>query len=225
MGLNDAYDSIKGKLLLMEPLQSANKAYSMVLRVEKQREVNQTYVGIQENSAFFAKTHQTNYDKGRGNQNRGRGTQGLNNSKGEGRGNDKAGRFYDYCNTPGHTRDTCFLLVGYPEWYQQLKGQKENINLVKHETIKTPFDHSEEPTAKQDFMTSMLQGLQQELDKIKGKLQNDSHAVNMAHNREFASNISDTPQLEYAGTSTTFHITNTALHTSLNVLENIRPGS
>lgn len=35
MGLNDAYDSIRGQILLMEPLPSANKAYSMVLRVEK----------------------------------------------------------------------------------------------------------------------------------------------------------------------------------------------
>lgn len=35
MGLNDAYDSIRGQILLMEPLPNANKAYSMVLRVEK----------------------------------------------------------------------------------------------------------------------------------------------------------------------------------------------
>lgn len=40
MGLNDAYDSVRAQILLMEPLPSANKAYSMVLRVEKQREVN-----------------------------------------------------------------------------------------------------------------------------------------------------------------------------------------
>lgn len=36
IGLNDGYDSIRGKILLMEPLPNVNKAYSMVLRIEKQ---------------------------------------------------------------------------------------------------------------------------------------------------------------------------------------------
>lgn len=40
MGLNDTYNSIRGQILLMEPLPNVNKAHSMVLRVEKQREVN-----------------------------------------------------------------------------------------------------------------------------------------------------------------------------------------
>lgn len=48
MGLNDAYDPIRGQILLMEPLPNANKAYSMVLRVEKQREVIQIYTGTRE---------------------------------------------------------------------------------------------------------------------------------------------------------------------------------
>lgn len=39
--------------------------------------------------------------------------------------------------------------------------------------IKTPFDHPEEPTAKQESVTNMLQRLQQELDKIKGKLHSE----------------------------------------------------
>lgn len=43
IGLSDAYDSIRGQILLMEPLPSVNKAYSMVLRIEKQKEVNQSY--------------------------------------------------------------------------------------------------------------------------------------------------------------------------------------
>lgn len=31
MGLNDMYDSIIGQILLMEPLPSVNKAYSLIL--------------------------------------------------------------------------------------------------------------------------------------------------------------------------------------------------
>lgn len=51
MGLNDTYDSIRGQILLMEPLPNANKAHAMILRFEKQWEVNQSYLGNQENNA------------------------------------------------------------------------------------------------------------------------------------------------------------------------------
>ncbi|KAL2243719.1 UNVERIFIED_CONTAM: Retrovirus-related Pol polyprotein from transposon RE1 [Sesamum indicum] len=40
MGLNDAYDHVCNQILLMDPLPSIGKAYSMILQVEKQREIN-----------------------------------------------------------------------------------------------------------------------------------------------------------------------------------------
>ncbi|KAL0441230.1 UNVERIFIED_CONTAM: hypothetical protein Sradi_0061900 [Sesamum radiatum] len=40
MGLHESFDHVRNQILLMEPLPSVNKAYSMVLRVEKQREVH-----------------------------------------------------------------------------------------------------------------------------------------------------------------------------------------
>ncbi|XP_020553074.1 uncharacterized protein LOC110012715 [Sesamum indicum] len=40
MGLNDAYDHIRNQILVMDPLPLMGRAYSMVLQVEKQREVN-----------------------------------------------------------------------------------------------------------------------------------------------------------------------------------------
>ncbi|KAL0446187.1 UNVERIFIED_CONTAM: Retrovirus-related Pol polyprotein from transposon RE1 [Sesamum latifolium] len=40
MGLNDGYDHLRDQILVMEPLPSVNKAYSMVLRVERQRQIH-----------------------------------------------------------------------------------------------------------------------------------------------------------------------------------------
>ncbi|KAL0314769.1 UNVERIFIED_CONTAM: Retrovirus-related Pol polyprotein from transposon RE2 [Sesamum angustifolium] len=40
MGLDDSYDNIRNQILVMDPFPSVNKAYSMVLRVERQRTVN-----------------------------------------------------------------------------------------------------------------------------------------------------------------------------------------
>lgn len=58
MGLNDAYDFIREQILLLDPLPNVNKAYAMVLRVEKQCEVSQVYLGNQENNAFLSKIQQ-----------------------------------------------------------------------------------------------------------------------------------------------------------------------
>ena len=35
MGLNEVFDHSKDQILLMDPLPSVNKAYSMILKVEK----------------------------------------------------------------------------------------------------------------------------------------------------------------------------------------------
>ncbi|KAL0438874.1 UNVERIFIED_CONTAM: Retrovirus-related Pol polyprotein from transposon RE1 [Sesamum latifolium] len=40
MGLNNSYDNIRNQILVMDPFPSINKAYAMVLRVERQRLVN-----------------------------------------------------------------------------------------------------------------------------------------------------------------------------------------
>ncbi|KAL0408068.1 UNVERIFIED_CONTAM: hypothetical protein Sradi_1741200 [Sesamum radiatum] len=40
MGLSETFDHLHDQLLVMDPVPSVNKAYSMILRVEKQREVN-----------------------------------------------------------------------------------------------------------------------------------------------------------------------------------------
>ncbi|KAL2246907.1 UNVERIFIED_CONTAM: hypothetical protein Sindi_2543000, partial [Sesamum indicum] len=48
MGLNDSYDNIRSQTLVLEPLSLVNKAYYMVLRVERQRMVNSEYSDIGE---------------------------------------------------------------------------------------------------------------------------------------------------------------------------------
>lgn len=201
MGLNDTYDTTRGQILLIEPLPSLNKAYAMIVRVEKQREVNQVYPGSQGNSAFMAKIQQATSTRTRGGgTSQGR---GWNFGRGRGRSNDRTQKFCDYCNMQGHTRDTCFHLNGYPDWYKPYKTQKEGANAVKKETNKaTPFDLIEDPSVKQDSVATLLQGLQQELEKIKGKVQNECHTVNLTQVNDYASNTSNSQFI------------NTALHAS-----------
>ncbi|KAJ0098282.1 hypothetical protein Patl1_28009 [Pistacia atlantica] len=55
MGLNDSYDQLRSQVLVLEPLPTVNKAYSMALKVEKQREVHINFSDSSSVSAMFAK--------------------------------------------------------------------------------------------------------------------------------------------------------------------------
>uniref|UniRef100_A0A2C9W101 Uncharacterized protein n=1 Tax=Manihot esculenta TaxID=3983 RepID=A0A2C9W101_MANES len=42
-------------------------------------------------------------------------------------------RLYTYCNMPGHTKEICFKLQGYPDWYKDLKKKgKQRENATAH---------------------------------------------------------------------------------------------
>lgn len=57
MGLNDIYDSVRNIILVIDPLPYVNKAYSMVLRVEKQRNVQINVFENLDNSVMLTRTN------------------------------------------------------------------------------------------------------------------------------------------------------------------------
>ncbi|KAL0416676.1 UNVERIFIED_CONTAM: hypothetical protein Slati_3499500 [Sesamum latifolium] len=38
----------------------------------------------------------------------------------------KRSKYCDHCKRSGHTRESCFKLTGYPEWYKNLMDQRRN---------------------------------------------------------------------------------------------------
>lgn len=60
IGLNERFDSIRNQILLLEPLPTVNKAYSIVTRVEKQMEVQVLMNGEAGSAAMFVKSQSTN---------------------------------------------------------------------------------------------------------------------------------------------------------------------
>ncbi|KAB2603950.1 hypothetical protein D8674_038728 [Pyrus ussuriensis x Pyrus communis] len=54
MGLNDSYATVRSNTLLLEPLPTVNKAYSLVLRHERQLEVSNGKGTAQPEAAVFA---------------------------------------------------------------------------------------------------------------------------------------------------------------------------
>ncbi|KAL0318750.1 UNVERIFIED_CONTAM: hypothetical protein Sangu_2031200 [Sesamum angustifolium] len=57
MGLNEAYDNIRSQILVLDPLPTVNKAYSMVLRVERQWLVNLEYADVGNNSPMQVRNY------------------------------------------------------------------------------------------------------------------------------------------------------------------------
>lgn len=102
---------------------------------------------------------------------------------------------------------------------------KESANMAKPESSKTSLEVLEDTVTKQASVTSMLPGLQQELDKIKGRVHNESHSINLAHMGDFAGNDYDASKGEFVGIFFPLQNTVTALHAHFNDLEKLKLGS
>ena len=121
MHLNDEYESIRGQILLLDPLPNVNKAYSMIQRVEKQRQVTGGVGVIREITANVTKSDGVGIGDSEQSP-----TAFLTRNTGKGRkdGRDnKAARYYNHCKKLGHNTDQYFKLVGYPESKGKYQGE------------------------------------------------------------------------------------------------------
>ena len=96
MGLNDTYASVRGQILLMDPVPSLSKVFSLLLQDEKQRKFRKKITS--EPSALAVKT---------------------NTPLAKGFNKGKSGRPQcTHCGLLGHVVDKCYKLHGYPPGYK-----------------------------------------------------------------------------------------------------------
>ncbi|KAL0355625.1 UNVERIFIED_CONTAM: Retrovirus-related Pol polyprotein from transposon RE2 [Sesamum radiatum] len=112
MGLNDPYDVVRNQILMQEPLPSVSKAYSMILRVEKQREVHSGFPSSGQNMAMQA----------RGNIFRRPGNATAFQKRKTAA--ERRNQLCEHCGKTGHTKEVCFEIHGYPDWYRNLLEQR-----------------------------------------------------------------------------------------------------
>ena len=96
MGLNDTYVAVRGQILLMDPIPSLSKVFSLLLQDEKQRKVGkrlntESSASIVKNNGSFAK--------------------GSNKGK-------SSRPQCAHCGALGHVVDKCYKLHGYPPSYK-----------------------------------------------------------------------------------------------------------
>uniref|UniRef100_A0A7C8Z8R5 Uncharacterized protein n=1 Tax=Opuntia streptacantha TaxID=393608 RepID=A0A7C8Z8R5_OPUST len=129
MHLNDSYDDIRGHILLLDPLPPVKKAYSMIQRVEKQRQVTHNSSMSREVASNVSRINHASKELEPG----ATSFFARNSSRGGRRDNSrrrdaKSALFCNHCQRNGHTRDKCFKLVGYPDWYE---GPRDNTRTRK----------------------------------------------------------------------------------------------
>ncbi|KAK4394268.1 Retrovirus-related Pol polyprotein from transposon RE1 [Sesamum angolense] len=137
MGLNESYDNIRNQILVLEPLPNVNKAYSMVLRVERQRQVNSEFAEATDHFAMQVRSYEQRYNTGPRN---------IMKKKGP---IDKRNLFCNHCNKSGHNKETCFKIHGFPDWYKDLNDQRRRQNISNRAYVVDDNEHkpAEKPDA------------------------------------------------------------------------------
>ncbi|XP_016510183.1 uncharacterized protein LOC107827542 [Nicotiana tabacum] len=112
MGLNEVYTTVRGSILMMNPLPSMAQAFSLLIQEEKQREVKPHNQLMLDSASLNANVTSHNSFNNR--------TPVYNNFRTNYSPNNPSTStrprpFCDYCKRAGHTREKCFKLHGYPQ--------------------------------------------------------------------------------------------------------------
>ncbi|KAL0323615.1 UNVERIFIED_CONTAM: Retrovirus-related Pol polyprotein from transposon RE1 [Sesamum angustifolium] len=171
MGLNDSLDSIRSQILVMDPLPLMDKAYFLVLRVESQKQGSMN-IEMNNNAAMMVRGADFNKETG---------VRGFQQRK---QYVDKRNSYCTNCAKLGHSRETCFKLHGYPDWFKDLtEKRKRNDPEIKalNAVVDTAVMPPQEGT--NHSLTVMMNEL---LQIVKGKAQTDQAQVHFANMGEFA---------------------------------------
>jgi hypothetical protein len=111
VGLNDQFSVVKTQILLMDPLPSLNKVYSLVIQEESNHAPILSLPADESSVLVNATDSKKPYGRGRGSYNH----------------NKNSSRHCTFCNRTNHTIDTCYLKHGFPN-----ANKSANSNNVTH---------------------------------------------------------------------------------------------
>ncbi|KAF5772526.1 putative transcription factor interactor and regulator CCHC(Zn) family [Helianthus annuus] len=137
--LDKQYDTIKRELLRCDPLPSAEGAYAAVRKeMAHQGILGTTTDGSTSQNGVAAGLVANRLHEGQGFLSKGRTGQKISSNVSSSR-IDKSKLKCNHCGMMKHTKDQCFQLVGYPEWWPMATelGTKKGEKLVQSLVILT----------------------------------------------------------------------------------------
>ncbi|KAF7821971.1 uncharacterized protein G2W53_027426 [Senna tora] len=147
MGLHQRFKTIRTQILNFDPLPTINKAFAMVSQDEVQMDVKDMFNPLEVAAAGFKKEEM--------------GSRRFKNKE------DKKDKVCSHCQMKGHTKEECFKIVGYPEWYNDLKNQrkKSSVKKVVATAAESPLDDETENS--KDWASIISQIVRQEISKAR----------------------------------------------------------
>ncbi|KAK3005339.1 hypothetical protein RJ639_015952 [Escallonia herrerae] len=118
-GLDDRLDNIRGDVLQLKPFPTVEQAYAHVRREDLRQSVMLTKDDIVHSAVMISKGQKSQQQPSL--QLASNGKQNFS-TKPKSQGEEVG---CTHCGHPKHTRDTCFKLYGYPEWWHDLKAKKK----------------------------------------------------------------------------------------------------
>ena len=100
MGMNDSFSQVRTQVLLMDPIPSLSKVYSLLIQEETKRSIPNASV-VKVDSTIVAAKMPTDHV-----------THGSNLANSGGKGNERP--VCTHCGKNGHTVDKCYKLHGFP---------------------------------------------------------------------------------------------------------------
>lgn len=177
MGLNESYTSVRGNLLMMNPLPSLGQTYSLLIQEEKQRQVkNVSHFQSDSACSFNVGTQRSNFQR-----------------RPEGRRISQL--FCDHCKRQGHTIDKCYKLHGYPNKQPpKPKGGRFASNVWADGEIQA---EASKPAASIGSCNSSVQsialpGLDSDQSKQLLQFLANLHASKQSHQESFSQGVSAT---------------------------------
>ncbi|KAF1897843.1 hypothetical protein Lal_00032604 [Lupinus albus] len=187
-GLNDRYESVRSQIMLMDPLPTFNKAFSLLTQQERHLQshnsdpkilMNGSENGYNRSDDGFntniSDVYNSNMGRGRGRNNlngigRGQYTQGRNNNYAERSNNGTGSKMCTYCNRNGHTIYQCYKKHDFPPGY----FKNNNLNNI---TSMQEFAHNKETNSEnkdngnvtEHQSNHMVNNLSANLDNSQGK--------------------------------------------------------
>ncbi|GAU38555.1 hypothetical protein TSUD_320270 [Trifolium subterraneum] len=134
-GLNEQYYAVRSQIMLMDPLPTISKVYSLLVQQERQ-----AIVPVDESKLLAANGYGNSTGRGdsynsyagRSQSNRGRGYRGGGRQS-TGRGNHgKGNRYCTHCGQTNHVIDDCWKKYGYPPHMQHLQNKHGAVNSCTH---------------------------------------------------------------------------------------------
>ncbi|XP_070017480.1 uncharacterized protein [Nicotiana sylvestris] len=147
MRLNESYFQARSQILMMNPLPSVNKAYSMIMSDESQKSIAAIAVNLSLQSNAMPENYEstvllTTRSGGfqpsfQPNNFQSNNFQQTGNYQKPRRNNNE---FCDYCRKKGHSKENCWKLIGYPQGSKfKKKGGASAYNAVENEPNQNNF--------------------------------------------------------------------------------------